>query len=524
MSRQATDHPQDRLRIVSGPQKGRVIDLSSSEPITIGRSSACDIVLEDLSVSRKHAELHQAPSGKWRVRDLGSRNGVEVDSRSRPGWMVVEPDSVISIGDLNLKLESNQNIAADATDPQIDFPQDREGRTHRERPSSAAPRSVARRPRSRQGAAAGARGARTTGPARGPRNTSRPPYLLGAAVGLGAALALAIVVIVIGRAGSTDPVVPTDPMMQPTGFEEPIAQPSEPEPPAPSTSDDGMVNALLAMGRRASAEEKWGDAESHFKEVLASSPDHPEAQKLLEEATRERRSMGEIREAERAFNQGNLEEAELIAEGIHALSRYRSRADDLLDRIERGEGPASASPEIAKVEEPPPEKKTQKRPPPRRPRQPAKRPPRRPPAKTASSEPDPIVANAKRAFSEGRVSAARTAAEAASDAGVSGAAELSRQLSTFHRFSQTGDAARERGQIPAALANYTEALTAARGLSPPNGGTPGSELRRHLADLHYEAAQQSLQRDDPGQARRHLERALSFQSNHSQARSLLDSL
>jgi hypothetical protein len=44
----------------------------------IGRSRDCDIVLDDSSISRRHAELRPAGSS-WTIEDLGSTNGVRVN-------------------------------------------------------------------------------------------------------------------------------------------------------------------------------------------------------------------------------------------------------------------------------------------------------------------------------------------------------------------------------------------------------------------------------------------------------------
>ncbi len=51
---------------------------------TIGRSRDCDIVLEDSSISRRHAELR--PGAKvWMIEDLGSTNGVRVNGNTVHG-------------------------------------------------------------------------------------------------------------------------------------------------------------------------------------------------------------------------------------------------------------------------------------------------------------------------------------------------------------------------------------------------------------------------------------------------------
>jgi len=52
---------------------------------TIGRDSACDLLIEDLSVSRWHARLEHA-AGRWLLTDLGSTNGTRLN-----GWRVRDP-------------------------------------------------------------------------------------------------------------------------------------------------------------------------------------------------------------------------------------------------------------------------------------------------------------------------------------------------------------------------------------------------------------------------------------------------
>lgn len=47
-------------------------------PVRIGRSPACDIVLDDGHLAAEHAELHATPDGRVRLRLLDSRNGGSV--------------------------------------------------------------------------------------------------------------------------------------------------------------------------------------------------------------------------------------------------------------------------------------------------------------------------------------------------------------------------------------------------------------------------------------------------------------
>ncbi|WP_165917486.1 FHA domain-containing protein [Roseateles saccharophilus] len=54
-------------------------------PVRIGRSPACDIVLDDAHLAAEHAELHLAPAGGVRLRLLPSRNGGHVGKQRLAG-------------------------------------------------------------------------------------------------------------------------------------------------------------------------------------------------------------------------------------------------------------------------------------------------------------------------------------------------------------------------------------------------------------------------------------------------------
>ncbi len=60
---------------------GKKIVLSSK--IIIGRASTCDIVIDDVLISREHAEIQQIKSAYF-IKDLDSRNGTFVNNKSIP--------------------------------------------------------------------------------------------------------------------------------------------------------------------------------------------------------------------------------------------------------------------------------------------------------------------------------------------------------------------------------------------------------------------------------------------------------
>jgi Protein of unknown function (DUF3662)/FHA domain len=70
----------------------------------IGRSRGCEIVLDDVGVSRRHAEIRPAGDG-WTVEDLGSTNGVVVNGRPARGAHDLHPGDILEIGSTELTFE-----------------------------------------------------------------------------------------------------------------------------------------------------------------------------------------------------------------------------------------------------------------------------------------------------------------------------------------------------------------------------------------------------------------------------------
>lgn len=65
------------LIVVKGPQVGDAFVLSS-ESNTIGRGDEADLILDDVTVSRKHAVIIRS-SDNWKIKDLDSLNGTYVN-------------------------------------------------------------------------------------------------------------------------------------------------------------------------------------------------------------------------------------------------------------------------------------------------------------------------------------------------------------------------------------------------------------------------------------------------------------
>lgn len=67
--------------------------------ITIGRSSECSVVINDVKVSRVHAQLVQDDEGRISVVDLGSTNGTKVNGKRIAGEMRLSPGDELRVGD-----------------------------------------------------------------------------------------------------------------------------------------------------------------------------------------------------------------------------------------------------------------------------------------------------------------------------------------------------------------------------------------------------------------------------------------
>lgn len=83
------------LRVIRGPQTG--IDIALEEgTLSVGRDPKCDIFLNDMTVSRTHAEIEVGPKGCI-IRDKNSFNGVWVNDRMEDTCLL-QPGDVVQIG------------------------------------------------------------------------------------------------------------------------------------------------------------------------------------------------------------------------------------------------------------------------------------------------------------------------------------------------------------------------------------------------------------------------------------------
>ena len=86
--------------------KVNILDkLKSKSKVVIGRADECDVILNNGSVSRQHAEVTKNNNGSYSIKDLNSTNGTFVNGRKIKGLQTIVHADKIFIGKLLLSLD-----------------------------------------------------------------------------------------------------------------------------------------------------------------------------------------------------------------------------------------------------------------------------------------------------------------------------------------------------------------------------------------------------------------------------------
>ncbi len=112
-----------RLQITAGNDAGNEIEIRPGKTYTIGRAIDNDVVLTDISVSRKHFDL-RFEDGAWVIVDRGSGNGTVVNGNLEDNPFMLANGDVIEIG--NTAFRFDQPNAASRPERTVDLGQDDE--------------------------------------------------------------------------------------------------------------------------------------------------------------------------------------------------------------------------------------------------------------------------------------------------------------------------------------------------------------------------------------------------------------
>ena len=87
------------LKVSGGPEfKLFETSLQKRDSVVIGRAPDCDVVIQDLKASRRHAQLTRKTEG-FLLEDLGSRNGTLVNGSKIKEPILLKANQTFQIGD-----------------------------------------------------------------------------------------------------------------------------------------------------------------------------------------------------------------------------------------------------------------------------------------------------------------------------------------------------------------------------------------------------------------------------------------
>ena len=95
---------QGQLMVNGGPDAGSRYPLSGAV-LTIGRSGECDVIIEDSSISRRHAQIVRQEDGFY-AQDLGSRNGSALNGQRLIAPRRLADGDTLTLGAIPLRYRS----------------------------------------------------------------------------------------------------------------------------------------------------------------------------------------------------------------------------------------------------------------------------------------------------------------------------------------------------------------------------------------------------------------------------------
>lgn len=256
--------PQGRaidLKVVQGPDRGKVHKITDGDHL-VGRGLDCQIVLADPAVSRKHFQVRRN-GDQVVLEDLGGPNGTKVNGDKRARH-VLEPGDQIEIG---------MSV--------MEFQIDGQGR----KPGAPTGRSTgtderSQRPQSEMRQAAPARSA-------APAKTGGPGKMIAIA---------AVLLLLLGGGGVAAWLV--------LGKKSGDTKPADADPAA-----EGDIGKLLTDASKAIEDKDFVGAMAILKKASELDKANPDVAKLKRKASGEADNQQTLKEAKKAVEDGNLEEA-----------------------------------------------------------------------------------------------------------------------------------------------------------------------------------------------------------------------
>lgn len=111
------------LKVISGPNSGAEFALQKGSTYILGKDpNLCDIVFQDLSVSRQHARLVVDEENQIFIEDLGSRNGVLINGELITEKHPVTSQDLVALGTTSFLMIDREQIHETIISPAIAAP------------------------------------------------------------------------------------------------------------------------------------------------------------------------------------------------------------------------------------------------------------------------------------------------------------------------------------------------------------------------------------------------------------------
>lgn len=111
------------LKVLSGPNTGAEFSMQSGTSYLVGTdAAACDIVFQDLSVSRQHARISIDAQDHVALEDLNSRNGTFIDGEKLAGRKTITTNALVSMGTTTFMLVDREGERQTIVSPVLSAP------------------------------------------------------------------------------------------------------------------------------------------------------------------------------------------------------------------------------------------------------------------------------------------------------------------------------------------------------------------------------------------------------------------
>lgn len=304
-----------QLRGLTGAITGKTFTLTGT--MTVGRVAGVDVVIDDDSVSRRHAEVI-VKGREVTVKDLGSANGTTVNGAPISEDTILAAGDIIQFGVVEVMYETGATSGSRAPIARrgADAPSGRPSRTPRGAPSDSLDGSTAE----------------SGGPPMDPKR-KRLLLIAGAVLGL-----LFVLVLVKAFTAPPEPIDNGGPLGG-----NPRGKKNQPPPMDPAEEIDQLLAECRTYSSSESGQPDWARAEQACNKVIELEPIHAEANSLMKRITVLKVCEENVNRAKEFITGGKLEEAldayaKVGRDCESYLLRTLSAAKDPLNEVKKRAG------------------------------------------------------------------------------------------------------------------------------------------------------------------------------------------